>query len=104
VLGCFATPVDFVNIPMQVGTSELGGGLSLARLSTALLPADSYARLHRLPPSDRSAGKVFFSTWVGLIIPLLFTEFLGIAVLHGTSLNGGNNKYASVTGSPVTAV
>jgi purine-cytosine permease-like protein len=41
-----------------------------------------------------SRTKVFFATWIGLIIPLLFTEMLGAAVMTATALNDGDNIYA----------
>jgi purine-cytosine permease-like protein len=40
-----------------------------------------------------SRTKVFFATWIGLIVPLLFTEMLGAAVMTATALNDGDNIY-----------
>jgi purine-cytosine permease-like protein len=56
-----------------------------------------------------SRKKVFMSTWIGLIIPLLFTEMLGAAVMTATSINDGDNIYqagydASGTGGLLGAV
>ncbi|KAJ5438668.1 Purine-cytosine permease fcyB [Penicillium daleae] len=97
VLGVFAHSGDFVNIPMGVGTSELGGCLSFGSTVYGFATGwTSYAADYTVyQPSNRSRRKVFFSTWIGLIIPLLFTEFLGIAVMTATALNDGNNKYAT---------
>jgi purine-cytosine permease-like protein len=36
---------------------------------------------------------VFAFTFMGLIIPLLFTQLLGAAVMTAASANGGNNVY-----------
>lgn len=60
-------------------------------------------------PSTISRTKVFMSTWIGLIIPLLFTEMLGAAIMTATSLNEGDNIYqagydASGTGGLLGAV
>lgn len=96
VLGTFAHSGDFVNIPMGVGTSELGGCLSFGSTVYGFATGwTSYAADYTVyQPSNRSRRKVFGSTWIGLILPLLFTEFLGIAVMTATALNDGHNKYA----------
>lgn len=95
VLGTFAHSGDFRNIPMTPGTSKAGACLSFGSTVYGFATGwTSYAADYTVyQPSNRSHRKVFFSTWIGLIIPLLFTEFLGIAVYTATSLNNGNNKY-----------
>ncbi|KAJ5614187.1 hypothetical protein N7528_007841 [Penicillium herquei] len=95
VLGTFAHSGAFINLPMDVGTSELGDCLSFGSTIYGFATGwTSYAADYTVyQPSDRSRRKVFASTWIGLIIPLLFTEFLGIAVMTATEANGGNNKY-----------
>ncbi|KAL2218068.1 purine-cytosine permease [Thermoascus aurantiacus ATCC 26904] len=95
VLGVFAHSGDFVNLPMGVGTSELGGVLSFGSTVYGFATGwTSYAADYTVyQPSNRSRRKVFLSTWIGLILPLLFTEMLGVAVMTATSLNDGNNIY-----------
>ncbi|KAJ6108475.1 cytosine-purine permease [Penicillium sp. IBT 18751x] len=97
VLGCFAHSGDFINLPMDVGTSELGNVLSFGSTIYGFATGwTSYAADYTVyQPANRSRRKVFGATWLGLIIPLLFTEMLGIAVMTATDLNGGDNKYAA---------
>lgn len=111
VLGVFAHSGDFVNIPMGVGTSELGGVLSFGSTVYGFATGwTSYAADYTVyQPANRSRRKVFFATWLGIILPLLFTEMLGVAVMTATSLNDGNNAYqggydASGTGGLLAAV
>ncbi|KAL1652080.1 Purine-cytosine permease fcy21 [Diplodia intermedia] len=95
VLGTFAHSGAFVNIPWGVGQSEMGGVLSFGvtvygfATGWASYAAD-YTVYH---PSSQSRRKVFLSTALGLIFPLLFTEMLGIAVMSATAINGGDNRY-----------
>ncbi|OQD74059.1 hypothetical protein PENDEC_c012G06732 [Penicillium decumbens] len=95
VLGTFAHSGDFRNLPMETGTSELGGVLSFGSTIYGFATGwTSYAADYTVyQPATRSRRKVFGATWLGLIIPLFFTEMLGIAVITATDLNGGNNKY-----------
>jgi NCS1 nucleoside transporter family len=111
VLGVFAHSGDFVNIPMGVGTSELGGVLSFGSTVYGFATGwTSYAADYTVyQPANRSRRKVFFATMLGLIPPLLFTEMLGVAVMTATSINGGDNPYmdgynASGTGGLLGAV
>lgn len=111
VLGVFAHSGDFVNIPWETGTSELGSVLSFGSVVYGFATGwTSYAADYTVyQPSTQSRRKVFFWTWLGLIIPLLFTEMLGVAVMTATSLNDGNNRYAdgdtaSATGGLLAAV
>ena len=97
VLGVFAHSGDFVGTAWGgVGTSELGGVLSFgATVYGFAVGWTSYAADYTVyHPVNQSRKKVFFWTWLGLIIPLLFTEMLGIAVMSATDLNGGDNRYA----------
>ncbi|PSN64963.1 purine-cytosine permease [Corynespora cassiicola Philippines] len=95
ILGTFAHSGDFVNIPMGVGTSELGSVLSFGSaifgFSTgwAICAADYTV----YQPATQSRIKIFFSAWLGLLFPLLFTQMLGIAVMTATTINGGDNRY-----------
>lgn len=111
VLGEFAHSGDFVNLPMGVGTSELGGVLSFGSVVYGFATGwTSYAADYTVyQPVTQSRKKVFGAVWIGLMIPLLFTEFLGIAIMTATTLNDGNNRYmegytASGTGGLLAAV
>ncbi|KAK4504558.1 hypothetical protein PRZ48_005474 [Zasmidium cellare] len=111
VLGVFAHSGDFINIPMGVGTSELGGCLSFGATVYGFATGwTSYAADYTVyHPANQSRRKVFFATWIGLIVPLLFTEMLGIAIMSATDINGGDNRYAdgykaSGTGGLLAAV
>ena len=96
VLGTFAHSGAWVNIPMEVGVSELGGCLSFGAVVFGFATGwTSYAADYTVyQPSSQSKRKVFLWTWLGLIIPLLFVEFLGIAVMTATTINDGKNIYA----------
>ena len=111
ILGVFAHSGDFVNIPMGVGTSELGSVLSFGSIIFGFATGwASYAADYSVyQPAHMSRTKVFCATAIGLIVPLLFTEMLGAAVMTATSLNGGDNIYqagydASSTGGLLAAV
>jgi NCS1 nucleoside transporter family len=111
ILGTFAHSGDFVNIPMGVGTSELGSVLSFGSVIYGFATGwTSYAADYTVyQPVTMSRTKVFFATWIGLIVPLLFTEMLGCAIMTATALNGGDNVYqtgydASGTGGLLAAV
>lgn len=95
VLGTFAHSGDFRNIPMKVGNSEMGGCLSFGSTVYGFATGwTSYAADYTVyQPSNRSRRKVFFATWVGLVVPLCFTEMLGIAIYTATSLNDKHNRY-----------
>ncbi|KAF2727763.1 hypothetical protein EJ04DRAFT_517053 [Polyplosphaeria fusca] len=110
-LGVFAHSGAFVNIPMGVGTSELGSVLSFGSVIYGFATGwTSYAADYTVyQPSTQSRWKIFMAVWIGLIIPLLFTEMLGIAIMTATTLNDGNNRYmdgylASGTGGLLGAV
>lgn len=96
-LGVFAHSGDFVNIPWGVGSSELGGVLSFGATVYGFGTGwASYAADYTVYQSvTQSRKKIFFWTWLGLIVPLLFTEMLGIAIMSATTLNGGDNRYAT---------
>lgn len=111
VLGCFAHSGDFVNIPMGVGTSELGSVLSFGSVVYGFATGwTSYAADYTVyQPSTQSRKKIFLAVFIGLMIPLLFTEMLGIAIMTATTINDGNNRYldgykASGTGGILAAV
>jgi NCS1 nucleoside transporter family len=95
ILGTFAHSGAFVNIPMGVGTSELGSVLSFGSTVYGFATGwTSYAADYTVyQPRSQSRWKVFVAVWLGLMIPLLFTEFLGIAIMTATTINDGNNRY-----------
>ncbi|KAJ5281689.1 hypothetical protein N7478_007061 [Penicillium angulare] len=110
VLGTFAHSGAFSNIPMGTGTSELGNCLSFGSTVYGFATGwTSYAADYTVyQPADRSRRKVFLSTWIGLIVPLIFTEFLGIAVISAAYASD-SNKYmagykASGNGGLIAAV
>ncbi|TKA75428.1 Purine-cytosine permease fcyB [Cryomyces minteri] len=111
ILGVFAHSGAFVNIPMGVGTSEMGSVLSFGSVIYGFATGwTSYAADYTVyQPPTQGKRKVFFWTWLGLIIPLLFTEMLGVAVMTATSINDGDNVYmtgytASGSGGLLAAV
>lgn len=93
ILGVFAQSGDFVDIPWGTGTSEMGGVLSFGSVIFGFaIGWSSYAADYTVyQPSTQSKKKVFFWTFIGLFIPLMFTQLLGIAVMSATA---GNNRYA----------
>ncbi|KAL4750357.1 hypothetical protein BDW72DRAFT_203993 [Aspergillus terricola var. indicus] len=93
ILGTFAHSGDFQNIPMGVGTSEIGSVLSFGSAVYGFATGwTSYAADYTVyQPANRSKRKIFFSTWLGLIVPLLFVEMLGVAVMTATDIKG--SKY-----------
>ncbi|KAL2872414.1 eukaryotic translation initiation factor 3 subunit G-domain-containing protein [Aspergillus lucknowensis] len=95
VLGTFAHSGDFQNIPMEAGTSEMAGVLSFGSAVYGFATGwTSYAADYTVyQPANRSRLRIFFSTWFGLIFPLLFVEMLGVALMTATTMDGGNNKY-----------
>ncbi|KAF1952942.1 purine-cytosine permease [Byssothecium circinans] len=95
ILGTFAHSGAFVNIPMGVGKSELGSVLSFGSVVYGFATGwTSYAADYTVyQPRHQSRGKVYLAVWLGLTIPLLFTEFLGIAIMTATTIADGKNKY-----------
>ncbi|KAM0720244.1 hypothetical protein Q7P37_004380 [Cladosporium fusiforme] len=111
ILGVFAHSGDFVNIPWETGTAELGSVLSYGSVIYGFATGwTSYAADYTVyQPVTQSRRKVFLWTWLGLIIPLLFTQFLAVAVMSATSINNGDNRYqagydATGTGGLIGAV
>lgn len=111
VLGVFAHSRDFVNVAWETGKGEMGNVLSFGATVYGFATGwTSYSADYTVyHPSNQSRKKVFFWTWIGLIIPLLFTEMLGIAIMSATAIDDGNNRYqtgyqASGTGGLLGAV
>lgn len=67
---------------LGVGQSEAGSVLSFGSVVFGFATGwTSYAADYTVyQPSTQSKKSVFFWTWIGLIIPLLFTEMLGAAI------------------------
>ncbi|RLN58006.1 hypothetical protein BBJ28_00021575 [Nothophytophthora sp. Chile5] len=90
VLGQFAHSGAYVNIPMGVGESEVGDVLSFG--STVFGFAIGWTAIAAdytvYQPVTQSKTKVFFATYLGLILPLLFTQFLGVALMTATDEEG----------------
>ena len=95
VVAVFAHSGAFINIPWEVGTSEMGGCLSFGATVFGFATGwTSYAADYTVyQPSSQSRRKVFLWTWLGLIFPLLFVEMLGIAIMTATTANNGDNVY-----------
>jgi len=83
VLGEFAHSGNFSNLPMGVGSSEAGSVLSFAASVFGFATGwTSYASDYTCyQPKTISRTKVFISTFCGLLFPLLFTQFIGAAVM-----------------------
>ena len=82
ILGEFAHSGAFMNIPMGVGSSEVSAVLSFAATIYGFATGwTSYAADYTVyQPATTSRTRCFLWTWIGLIIPLCFTEMLGLAV------------------------
>ena len=82
VLGEFAHSGGFYNIPMGVGTSEIGSVLSFSATIFGFATGwTSYAADYTVyQPVTASRTKIFWWTFAGLIFPLCFTEMLGLAI------------------------
>lgn len=82
LLGQFAHSGAFYNVPMGVGSSEIGGILSFAASVFGFATGwTSYAADYTVyQPANTSRVKAFLWTFAGLIFPLCFTEMLGLAV------------------------
>jgi purine-cytosine permease-like protein len=74
---------NFSNLPMGVGSSEAGSVLSFAASVFGFATGwTSYASDYTCyQPKTISRTKVFISTFCGLLFPLLFTQFIGAAVM-----------------------
>ena len=94
VLGEFAHSGQFSNLPMAAGTSEAGSILSFAASVFGFATGwTSYAADYTVyQPVNVSRIKTFAWTWGGLILPLAFTEMLGLAVATATI---NNQDYAN---------
>ena len=87
VLGEFAHTGDFINIPMSTGRAESGSVLSFAASVFGFATGwTSYAADYTVyQPAHVSRVKTFLWTYAGLIFPLTFTQWLGLAVATATT-------------------
>lgn len=86
----------YINIPMGVGEAELGSVLSFGSVIFGFaIGWSSYAADYTVyQPADQSKVKIFLYTYAGLIVPLLFTQFLGVAVMTATDESAKDPRYA----------
>ncbi|KAE8915572.1 Purine-cytosine permease [Phytophthora fragariae] len=97
LLGTFIHSGAYVHIPMGSGSAEVSGVLSFfsvvlgTAISWSTMAAD-YTVYH--PPTE-SKRKIFFATWLGLIFPSVFTEWISVIVMSATGLdpNATDNIY-----------
>ncbi|KAL4094397.1 hypothetical protein PRIC1_010058 [Phytophthora ramorum] len=91
----FAVSGAYVHIPMGTGTSEVGDVLSFgATVFGFAIGWTSYAADYTVyHPVTQSKTKVFLSAYTGLILPLLFTQFLGVALMTATDESNPDSKY-----------
>ena len=96
IIGVFGHSGNFRHIDWGMGKAEMGSVLSFGSVVYGYATGwTSYAADYTVyQPVTQSRKKVFLSTWLGLIVPLIFTEMLGAAVFTATSINGGDNIYA----------
>lgn len=89
VLGEFAHSGKFENLPMGSGGAEAGSVLSFgASVFGFAVGWTSYASDYTCyQPKSTNRVKVFFYVMAGLLFPLLFTEFLGLAIATATANN-----------------
>lgn len=101
----FAISGAYVNIPMGTGTSEVGSVLSFgATVFGFAIGWTSYAADYTVyHPVNQSKLKVFLSAYAGLIVPLLFTQFLGVAVMTATDESNPDSSTATATTRPAPA-
>ena len=96
-LGVFAHSGDFKNLQWGVGTAEMGSVFSFGAVIYGFATGwTSYAADYTVyHPSNRSRTKVFFATWLGLMVPLLFCEMLGVAIFSAANIHDklDHNRY-----------
>jgi purine-cytosine permease-like protein len=89
LLGQFAHSGAFNDIEMKTGSSEAASVLSFAAsvfgFATGWTSLASDYSCYQ--PVGTNSWKVFFSVFVGLMFPLVFTESLGLAVATATTNN-----------------
>lgn len=95
VLGEFTHAGGFQNLPMGSGNSEAGSVLSFAASVFGFATGwTSYAADYTVyQPVNVSRVKVFAWTYGGLIVPLLFTQWLGLAVATSLIPDTLDNPY-----------
>jgi purine-cytosine permease-like protein len=96
VLGEFAHSGAYVHLEWSTGKAEMASVLSFGAIVFGFATGwTSYAADYTVYQAvTNSRRKVFLATWLGLIVPLLFTELLGAAIISATKINNGVNPYA----------
>ena len=96
VLGEFAHSGKFSNLAMHTGSSEAGSILSFSASVYGFGTGwTSYAADYTVyQPVSVSRVKTFAWTYAGLIVPLCFTEMLGLAIATAT-LDTADTSYAT---------
>lgn len=96
-LGVFAHSGAYQHVSWTTGEAELGSVLSFGAIIFGFATGwTSYAADYTVyQPTTINRTRLFFSVWIGLIFPLLFTEMLGAAIISATTANGGVNAYAT---------
>jgi purine-cytosine permease-like protein len=94
-IGVFKHSHAYEDIPWTTGKTELGNVLSFGAIVYGFATGwCSYAADYTVyQPANINRYMVFLFTFLGLIIPLLFTQILGAAVMTAASANGGDNVY-----------
>jgi len=94
-IGVFKHSDAYQDIPWTTGKTELGNVLSFGAIIYGFATGwCSYAADYTVyQPANINRYLVFLFTFIGLIIPLLFTQLLGATIMTAASTNGGNNVY-----------
>lgn len=92
----FARSGAYIDIPMGVGTSEMGSVFSFgATVFGFAIGWSSYAADYTVyQPPTQSKVKIFLATYAGLIVPLIFTQCIGVAVMTATDESATDKSYA----------
>ncbi|KAF2669254.1 purine-cytosine permease [Microthyrium microscopicum] len=96
LIGVFAHSGAYRHIEWSTGKAEMGSVLSFGSIIYGFATGwSSYAADYTVyQPRNQNRKLVFISTFLGLIIPILFCEMLGAGIYSATSINGGDNRYA----------
>jgi len=94
-IGVFAHSGAYQDIPWSTGKTELGNVLSFGAIVYGFATGwCSYAADYTVyQPANINRYMVFGATFIGLIVPLLFTQLLGAAIMTAASANDGKNAY-----------
>jgi NCS1 nucleoside transporter family len=97
LLGVFVHSGAYIHIPMGVGTSEVSGVISFFSVvfGTAISWGVMSADYTVYQPATQSKRKIFLATWLGLMFPSVFTEWISVIVMTATGLDSEatDNRY-----------